>query len=377
MSTQLPAYLLNRPTRGLAAAASAGLGAARPPHISRRGNRFTLVDGAGNRKPVALMDPGTGQVYIDVVIIDANEHPSRMYFEHGYDENNPDPPACWSDNGTGPSRQAMKPQSTTCASCPMAEWSSAVSKMTGAGIPACQSSKKLAVLVPGDETAMIYEFVVPPGSFSDKETGWRRYVNSIAGFMIGQRHADLSDVITRISFVPNSMGVLAFQPVSIITEDLVGRIDLAWSSGQTKKICGMEDVARDPSLPLSARPVAQGLPQGQLPPPPPQTAPQAPPAGNGAAPTPRRRGRPATVAPAPAAALQQPFPPAGTDELDLPDFLKRGNAQTPNPQPVPQPPLGANQAAQQQQPAQFGLQQPQRPNQQLQDQLNAAFNLKT
>lgn len=359
MSQQLPAFLLNRPTKGLVQTAAAGLATARPPHISRSGNKFTLVDGAGNRKPVTLMDPKTGHVYIDVVIVDANQHTSRMYFDGPWREDNPDPPACWSDNGTGPSVHATKPQSRVCAGCPKAEWGSSVSKITGKPIPACQSSKKLAVIVVGDDSDMVYEFSVPPGSFSDKEHGWLRYVNSIAGYMIGNRHADLSDVVTRISFV--GTGVLSFQPASIITEDLVERIDAAWASDKTAKIVGLEDKARDPSLPIgvvhASTPAASVAPAAQLAPPP---APMLQPSQQQAEPAKRPRGRPRTEAPVPKDALHQsnPLPDAG----DIPPFLQR----------TPQAPQHAPAPAQQ-----FGLQQPAALPDSLEAELDKAFNLPT
>ena len=45
----LPAYLQNRQSQGVAARATAGMGGILPPHISIKGNQYTLVDAAGNK----------------------------------------------------------------------------------------------------------------------------------------------------------------------------------------------------------------------------------------------------------------------------------------------------------------------------------------
>lgn len=410
---QLPAYS-NRPNRRIVDDATSGLGATRPPHISRAGNRFTLVDASGNTRPHASFD-------LDVVIVDANPAPSRMYFDKGYDPANPDPPACWSDNGTGPSSLAARPQAPTCAVCPQAAWGSAMSKMDGKPIPACSSIKKLAVIVVDDNSGLVFEFVVPPGSWNS-DTGWKRYTSTLK-----QHGVDVCDVVTRISFVPNSMGILSFQPrpgAGFVEGPLVQRVEAAWASGECPKVCGMLDVARDPSLPLLAKPVAQGAPRGQMPPPPqaglgylgvqgqspanmlagiqggqlgqspsaqhslsPSSSPQS---SSPATEALKPRGRPRKE-PAPAAQPSPPSDSSGGEALDIPPFLQRAPqalAQQVGQQALPGGVLqgtgqlpGANQGVVHQQAnlqgAQFGLRQAPPPDASLQKALADAFNLPT
>ncbi len=378
----------NRPQRSIVADAASGLGAARPPHVSRRGNRFTLVDGAGNTKPVALIDQ-QGNVYIDVVIVDANPSPSRMFFDGPYREDNPDPPACWSDNGTGPSNMAAKPQALTCAICPNSAWGSKISALDGKAIPACQSSKKLAVVAIGDESDLVYEFVVPPGSWNG-EYGWKKYLATLK-----QHNVEAYDVVTRISFVGGTMGVLQFMPrpgeaMTGNDPNLVAQIEAAWESGECPKVCGMLDVARDPGLPLIAKPVAtNGAPQQQMPPPRPPVQ-QGPFAAQQALAdqyvanhpqTAKRRGRP----PKDPTVVPQPNPPVsgnGGQQLDIPPFLQRPQAALSGPQPpwaaeVAPAPATNVVTGQPSRDVNFGLQNPSTPPQDVQDALAAAFNLKT
>lgn len=309
MTMQVPA---RRPTRDLSQAATQGLGGLKHPMISRAGNRFTLVDVAGSQKPWQLL-------YIDVVIVDIGPNDSRMYFEGQYDPmnagGNGEPPTCFSDNGTGPSVNSRKPQHPTCTGCPQSVWGSKVTQQ-GNEVPACQSGKKLAVIVDQDPSGLVYEFRVPPGSFGHKPTtdpqqgGWIWYCNALRGYNVQP-----CDVVTRISFLPNTMGVLAFKPVKMISGDpLEQRLHLAWDNpDQHREIVGDMDKAIDPAT-FAPRQIAPG-PQGGQPqqfvPPqqqqiPPQPQPQqfAPPQqqqqpGTGALPFAPNAGAPAATTFAP------------------------------------------------------------------------------
>ena len=220
-----------------------GIGTSLPPHLSIGMNRFTLVDNAGNERPPAMS--------IDVCIIAANNNASRVY----YDPNTPfdpsgatnSPPLCWSDNGTGPSRNAAQPQSPTCAACPKSIWGSAQSRMTGKGIPACQQSKKVAFLVPSDADDILYMFKIPPASLKNLAA----YVKTLAGNKVGGRSVAPSDVVTRLEF--ESQGVIKFTPVGLIDEDMFNRSERYYTQQDViAQITGRDDVARDPSLPITA-----------------------------------------------------------------------------------------------------------------------------
>lgn len=128
--------------RGLTRAAIGGITGGSPPQISIRGSRFRKIDAAGNEKMLDTLS-------MDIVIVDANEHVSKLYYDQPYDPsaNEYFPPACFSDNGVAPSTSAEKPQSETCAMCPQNAWGSATSALTGKNTKACNDAKKLAVLV--------------------------------------------------------------------------------------------------------------------------------------------------------------------------------------------------------------------------------------
>lgn len=225
----LPAHLQHRQKRDLIGTAIGGINSGSPPHVSIAGNRFTLVDDAGNEKPIQTL-------YLDVCVIDANAAVSKIYFDPktpfvpGGD--NANPPLCWSDNGIGASAQASVPQNASCQLCPQNAWGSSVSKQTGKPTKACNDVKKVAVIVPGLEHVFLLR--IPPASLKN----WGKYCQTLGGHGV-----DLPDAVTRLEF--ESQGILKFTPMGYVdaptaafgdkviaskgTDLLIGRNDRAWT----------------------------------------------------------------------------------------------------------------------------------------------------
>lgn len=383
---QLPVHLQNRARRNLSTQAIGGITAGSPAHISIAGNRFTLIDDAGNEKPIQTL-------FLDLCVIDANASVSKIFFdprtpfEPGGDNSNP--PICWSDNGIGASAQASQPQNASCQLCPQNAWGSAVSKATGKPVKACNDVKKLAVLVPGID--MVFLLRIPPASLK----GWGKYCNTLAGHGV-----DLPDAMTRLEF--ESQGVLKFTPVGYVDEATAALTDKMVAAKATDNLVGRND------RPWGGQGDAQKLAyaaqaNGQLPPPAPvMPAPVAPPAAAFAPPPqpfgapPARQDQFGQVPMPPAAAPfggasppAAPFAPAGTSSPTdatpptrrtrgpnkpkaetaapasdgIPPFLQRN----PEPQPPPLPPQNN-----------FGMQpNPPAPDAGVQAALDAAFRLPT
>ena len=358
---QLPAHLINRQRRDLVTSAIGGLNTGSPPHISIAGNRFTLVDDAGNEKPIQTLN-------LDLCVIDANQAVSKIYFdprtpfEPGGDNSNP--PLCWSDNGIGASAQAQSPQNTSCQLCPQNAWGSATSKATGKPIKACNDVKKVAVIVPG--TDMVFLLRIPPASLKN----WAKYCQTLAGHGV-----DLPDALTRVEF--ESQGVLKFTPLGYVdaataeatdkvmtahgTDQLVGRNDRPWNgAGEAAKVEYANRAALQPPAPDGAPAGAfQAIPQPFSP----------APAAGGFGQTPQN---PNTAAPfaapqaeAPAKRTRGPNKPKEAPPADdgIPPFLQR------NPPPAAAPAPN---------PTQFGMQAaPAAPDAGIQAALDAAFRLPT
>jgi hypothetical protein len=341
-----------------------GISTGQGPHISIKDNRFTLVDAAGNERPIQTL-------FLDVCIIDANPHVSKIYYDPRvkYDPSgdNNNPPICFSDNGIGASAQAAQPQNTSCQLCPHNAWGSATSQMTGKQTKACNDVKKLAVMVPGmpDQVFMLR---VPPASLKNLA----KYTQTVAGHGV-----DLPDVVTRLQF--ESQGVLKFDPVGYIdpetaqaseklwakgTDMLLGKNDRPWGGqADAQKLAYAQQQTLPPPPPAAPAPAFVQAPPASMPPPPPgygnafpagpaapAMQPPAPPAPQATPRKPRQKkaeqqvdaNAPAPFVQAPPNTVPVPFQAAsGPINTDIPDFLRVApdNAAPPAP-PAPGPAFG-------------------------------------
>jgi len=355
MTNQLPAHLLNRQSRNLAGAAVSGLASGAPPHISIARGRFTLVDSAGNKKPLETL-------HLDVIVVDVNQAVSKVFYEGEFDPTAEDyaPPTCFSDNGKGASAQATMPQAISCMMCPHNQWGSDTSKVTGKGTKACNDYKKLAVIIPGDPDEITYLLRIPPASLKL----WKNYATTIGSRPLPDksRNFDLSDVVTRVTFDEKIQGVLNFKPIGYIDEDDSARIDEIWAENKADILIGRNDMLVTPDrIQLTggpkAAPQAVAAPVAVAPQPkaiaqftPPETTPAAT----------KRRGRPPKTEPVSPPATPQASAPA--DDAEIPPFLRR-EPQQEKPQEAPKP--------------QFGLEQPKAPPADLAASIEAAFKLPT
>lgn len=109
---------------------------------------------------------------IEVVIIKAAGHLSKLHYPNGYVEGSNEPPTCWSANAITPdaSVPVEQRQSATCAACPHNVFGSRVTT-AGKAAKACTDSKRLAVVPLGDIENEVYGgpmlLRVPPASLGD------------------------------------------------------------------------------------------------------------------------------------------------------------------------------------------------------------------
>ena len=356
MTNQLPASLASRQRRSVIDDATASLGASRGAHISIKGGRFRLVSATGVETPI-------DQHYLDVVVVDANKHPARVYFKGQYVPGTDDPPVCFSDNGTGPSNQAMEPQAATCVVCPNNIRGSDTT-FSGKTTTACDNRKKLAVIIPDDPAVNVYEFQIPPGSLSNLKAYGSWIAQQSSG--VQGRSMDIADFVTRVAFDPDRQFVMTFTPVAFADDErtlqlieyidanklsdiAVGRNDVACDPEQVKQML-LGGGTRQALAAPSAAPAPPPVPQGQQ-----FTMPQRAAPSQIEAPPPPKRGRKAAAdTPPPSASPAAPFmapavstPPAGQQngaaggDPGIPAFLRRNNDVPPAPSAPPRFGVGA------------------------------------
>lgn len=335
---QLPAHLANRTRRDLALQVATGLAGLTPPYVSINAGQFTLVNASGDATPL-------NSLTLDCVILDTLNLVSRVFWgvnEQGRknvpDPSNPQPPLCFSDNGVGASANAQEPQSATCAGCRWNQWGSAISNRTNQGIKACDSLKKIAVMVAQDPRHP-WLLRVPVMSHDNLA----KYAHSFAG-----QQFDVTDLWTRVTIVPQQGAgyALTFEPSfkydqskgfvdeqvaqltdgwvqARMTDQVIGRGDPPWT-GQALAAPVQREALPPPQPALAGAPAAFQMP---APPPFPSTTGTASPG-----PAPATSERIYTgVFPAPSLQVPPPAPQAPA----APPQRRRRTAQ---PQPAAPPP---------------------------------------
>ena len=257
----VPAHLRLPQFLALNQKAAAGLSQGAPPRLSFRGGRYRLVSADGTETPVNdIMTAQTPQgmqsvqsngTMIDVIVLDASEHVSKFYYDKAYDPNSDDlSPACFSDNGVGPSIRSTKPQNLLCQSCPKNAWGSKVTPQ-GTQVKACSDVKKLAVIPVGNVTGEAYVLAIPAASLKS----WTATVNALS-----QRNIPIPAMVIRLGFDQEpAYPKLTFSPVRWISEGEAAAINDLFGSEECADLVGRKDTAIQvmPGLPA---PTAQPAP---------------------------------------------------------------------------------------------------------------------
>lgn len=168
----------------------------------------------GDDTPLMREDGDGPRGAIEVVVLKASQHVSKIWYENGYVEGSTAAPDCFSNNGITPEVTAAKKQCETCALCPMNQWGSRTTPAGKAG-KACSDSKRLAVAPLNDLNNELYGgpmlLRVPAASLQDAA-------------MYGQKLAQLGypifSVGTKISFDPaESYPKFVFSALRPLTDD--------------------------------------------------------------------------------------------------------------------------------------------------------------
>lgn len=146
LDSKLPAHLRGKgtTTNVFAAAKSAG----GYPVISIKGKVFHMVRGDERTLVTKPDDDDEPATNLNVVIIAANPHKSKVYYAEGYEEGSTAAPDCYSNNGETPEMDAENPQAKKCATCPHNQWGSRITDGGKKG-KACSDSMRLAVAPAG------------------------------------------------------------------------------------------------------------------------------------------------------------------------------------------------------------------------------------
>ncbi len=254
----VPAFLRNANFLQLNQKAVQGLSSGSPPRLSYRGSRLRFVAADGTETPVTE----NNGVAIDVVVVDASEHVSKFYYDKAYDPNADDmSPACFSDNGQGPSARASKPQSLLCGNCPKNAWGSKVTPQ-GSQVKACSDLKKLAIVPVNNITGPAYMLTIPGASLKT----WSAFVDTVS-----KRGIPIPTLVVQIGFDATAeYPKLTFNPTRYINEQEAAGVTDLFGSEECDELVGRKDT------PITALPAPAGGGSGQAFQPAPQVVHAAP-----------------------------------------------------------------------------------------------------
>lgn len=187
-------------------------------HISR-GDERTLVTKPGEDDPASS---------IEVVLLDANPNPSRVYYANGYEEGADSKPDCYSNNGKTPELDAQSPQASSCEVCVHAQFGSKVSESGKKGW-ACNNSRRMAIATPDalDEPMLIR---VPGASLKPLAT----YGRELDG-----HGYQFNEVITKIGFdYTVAHPALTFKAVGLVDPETLPEVIAQAGSDMVSQIIG-------------------------------------------------------------------------------------------------------------------------------------------
>jgi hypothetical protein len=242
-----------------------------------------------------MRDDGDGpRASIEVVLLRAATHLSKIFYKNGYIEGSTEAPDCFSNNGVTPDMGAKERQAATCAACPRNAWGSRITPAGKQG-KECSDSKRVVVAPLGDLNNEAYGgpmlLRVPAASLQDLAQ---------FGQKLGQLGYPYYAVGARISFdTKEAFPKLLFSAIRPLTDPEAELVIQLRDDARTARVLGDSEV---PSAVTPAVPSPQSVFEQ---PPAPAAVQQAAPV---VAPTP-------VVAPAPVAGFGAPAvqPPAAAE----------------------------------------------------------------
>jgi hypothetical protein len=178
------------------------------PILSLKGKVWHLVEG-GERTLITQPGSDDPQTSIEVVIVKANPHLSKIYYPNGFDDGSGEKPTCYSNDSIKPAPDAQVPQCKTCAACPNNVWGSKITENGNKG-KACTDSRRIAVVGVGDyeKPALLRvpaASLKPLAQYSD---------------MLNKKSAPYQAVITKLGFDHSvAHPQLTFKPIGWLPAD--------------------------------------------------------------------------------------------------------------------------------------------------------------
>lgn len=212
---QLPAHIakLNLQVGGAAINEMTGGITSGFPIISYKGKVWRMRK--GGEEIMHLDDQNNAMPSIDVVLVQANPMPSKIFYDKKYEEGTTEAPRCFSNDGMVPDVSVQAPICKSCAACPNNVWGSRITD-NGKKSRACSDARRMAIVFANDlnekgEECAKYLLRVPPASLNP--------LKDYAEKMLAPRGIQFFNVVTRIGFDPAAAHPqFQFKPVRLLNE---------------------------------------------------------------------------------------------------------------------------------------------------------------
>lgn len=296
VNSKLPAIFQQMPVSAITGELTGGVTSGFPI-LSYKGKVWRIRK--GGEEELHLDDQGNAMPTVDVVLVQANPMPSKIFYDKAYEEGANETPRCFSNDGAKPDISVQNPISAICANCPNNVWGS---RMTPSGKKsrACSDSRRVAVVFAQDlyengADAVVHLLRIPPASLNP--------MKDYAEKVLAPKGIPFFAVSTRIAFEPTAAHPqFKFAPARLLNDEEAEAIMALRGSPDVERILAETQEFPAGAAAPEATAAAQSGATGQA----------TPSASSNPAPAAKQNGqklRPASEEEAGADALDQPPPP--------------------------------------------------------------------
>lgn len=187
-----------------------------------KGAEVLHVDAEGNAMPT-----------IDVVLVQANPNPSKIFYDKKFEEGTNEAPRCFSNDGGKPDASVKDPISKVCATCPNNVWGSRITD-NGKKSRACSDARRMAVVFANDlyengSECQKFLLRVPPASLNP--------LKDYAEKVLAVKGIPFFGIVTRIGFdVTAAHPQFIFKPARFLNDEEADAIVQLRGSEDVKRI---------------------------------------------------------------------------------------------------------------------------------------------
>lgn len=198
-----------------------------PNRISRDGNRFTLITSEGDEQPL----PNPLEMLFTII---ATKKPSLRTYYDSDDRSERKPPRCMSFDGVTP--DVDDPIHPTCKGCEKAGWTSATSKFSGLGIPACHEKKQAVIKVVGIDGLWLFDMRASSATSRKNPKNWEvMYEEGRKAIAKSQGKVSWPAIVVKAEFDAKKTGIIKFELAGYLRDQNLAEIATLLQDDETKK----------------------------------------------------------------------------------------------------------------------------------------------